>query len=66
MRIFKDTSYKSDDWAIEFIRCKEDNKWTLEEIDFGLMNGWFANCIIAAYGKGFDDGQESMANEMED
>lgn len=34
-------------WAEEFMRYKEKNNWTLEDIDEGLMLSWFANCLCA-------------------
>ncbi|MCK9369326.1 hypothetical protein M0R04_05255 [Candidatus Dojkabacteria bacterium] len=32
-------------WAIEFVKCKNENNWTLNDIDEGLMVGWFANAM---------------------
>ena len=34
-------------WAQEFIRRKKDNDWSLDDIDEGLMIGWFANAMAA-------------------
>ena len=34
-------------WAEEFVRIKEKNGWTLEDIDEGLMVAWFANAMAA-------------------
>jgi len=47
-RIFDDhkidvRNYDANYWAEEFIKAKERNNWTLEDIDFALMIGWFAN-----------------------
>ena len=33
-------------WAKFFIKTKEDNNWTVDDIDEGLMIGWFANAIM--------------------
>lgn len=33
-------------WAKEFVRIKDENNWTLEDIDEGLMISWFSNAII--------------------
>ncbi len=34
-------------WAAEFERCKRKNGWTIDDIDEGLMIGWFANAMAA-------------------
>lgn len=34
-------------WAEEFVKTKEKNNWTLEDIDEGLMVAWFASAIMA-------------------
>jgi len=34
-------------WAKEFVRTKNRMKWTLDDIDEGLMVGWFANAMAA-------------------
>ena len=34
-------------WAQEFVKCKEKNGWSLDDIDEGLMTGWFANAMLA-------------------
>jgi len=35
-------------WANDFCHRKEKNNWTIDDIDFGLMLGWFANAMTAA------------------
>ena len=35
-------------WAKAFIQHKEDNNWKLEDIDEGLMIGWFTNAMETA------------------
>jgi hypothetical protein len=35
-------------WATAFCQIKRKQGWTSEEIDEGLMVGWFANAIEAA------------------
>lgn len=32
-------------WAQAFVQHKKQNNWTLEDIDEGLLIGWFANAI---------------------
>ena len=32
-------------WAEAFDATKNENNWTLDQIDVGLMIGWFANAI---------------------
>ena len=34
-------------WAKAFEQYKKENNWSLEEIDEGLMIGWFANAMAA-------------------
>jgi hypothetical protein len=34
-------------WAVEFVRTLKENNWTIEDIDEGLMVGWFANAMCA-------------------
>jgi len=34
-------------WATEFCNTKKKMGWTLEDIDEGLMVGWFANAMFA-------------------
>ena len=34
-------------WAEEFVRTKKEQNWTLDDIDEGLMVGWFANAMCA-------------------
>jgi len=34
-------------WATEFCNTKKKIGWTLEDIDEGLMVGWFANAMFA-------------------
>jgi hypothetical protein len=34
-------------WAAEFVRIKQEQKWTLDDIDDGLMIAWFANAMFA-------------------
>ena len=34
-------------WAEEFVRLKNENNWSLEDIDEGLMVSWFANAMYA-------------------
>ena len=34
-------------WAVEFVRTSKENNWTIEDIDEGLMVGWFANAMVA-------------------
>lgn len=38
-------------WAREFVRCKAKNKWTLADIDEGLMITWFAASMCAQMDK---------------
>lgn len=33
-------------WAEAFCQIKENNGWTIEDIDHGLMLAWFANAIV--------------------
>lgn len=37
------------EWAKFFVRMKDKNNWTCEEIDEALMTGYFANCLMAQY-----------------
>jgi len=37
-------------WAQEF--CRRVNDGTFDQIDFGLMVGWFSNAIMAGYDYG--------------
>ena len=34
-------------WASEFCRIKQEQNWTLDDIDEGLMISWFANAMYA-------------------
>jgi hypothetical protein len=34
-------------WAQEFVRILKKQEWSLEDIDEGLMVGWFANAMAA-------------------
>lgn len=34
-------------WAEEFERHKQDNNWTIDDIDEDLMLCWFANAMTA-------------------
>jgi len=34
-------------WAVEFCKTKKKINWSLEDIDEGLMVGWFANAMAA-------------------
>lgn len=34
-------------WAAEFVRHMKKNGWTIDDIDEGLMLGWFANAMCA-------------------
>ena len=34
-------------WAKVFVEYKKENNWTLEDIDEGLMVGWFASAMAA-------------------
>jgi hypothetical protein len=34
-------------WAKYFIEIKEKNDWSIQDIDEGLMIGWFANAMMA-------------------
>lgn len=36
-------------WAVAFCQAKERNGWSLDDIDQGLMVGWFANAIEVAH-----------------
>lgn len=36
-------------WAEDFMRTMRENKWTLEDIDEGLMISWFANAIECSH-----------------
>lgn len=36
-------------WAKFFIETKNKNNWKIEDIDGGLMLGWFANAMMAMY-----------------
>lgn len=36
------------DWARSFIKTMHRNKWSLDDIDEGLMIAWFANAIETA------------------
>ena len=44
-------------WAKEFVRLKHKNNWTVDDIDEGLMIGWFANafCTQEAFSNGLPD-----------
>jgi len=44
-------------WAKEFIRIKNENNWTLEDIDESFMLSWFANAIVTA--------QDSQSGSLE-
>ncbi len=33
-------------WASEFIRIKDEKGWGIDDIDFGLMMGWFARAMV--------------------
>lgn len=43
-------------WAAEFDQHKADNDWGINDIDEGLMIGWFANAIEQAKQAGTDPG----------
>ena len=50
MKIKPNTLLASNDalvWAKAFEQYKKENNWSLEEIDEGLMIGWFANAMAA-------------------
>ena len=32
-------------WSKDFVKTLHENNWTIEDIDEGLMLGWFANAI---------------------
>lgn len=32
-------------WAIAFVQIAKANKWTIDNLDEGLMVAWFANAI---------------------
>ena len=32
-------------WASEFMRIKREKGWTSDDIDFGLMWGWFTRAM---------------------
>lgn len=34
-------------WAAEFVRIKNEQQWTIDDIDEGLMIAWFANAMYA-------------------
>ncbi len=34
-------------WAEEFVKSMKKNKWSLDDIDEGLMVGWFAHAMCA-------------------
>ena len=34
-------------WADEFVKTKNNMGWTIDDIDEGLMIGWFANAMCA-------------------
>ena len=34
-------------WAKEFVAIKKYMKWTIDEIDEGLMAAWFSNAMAA-------------------
>ena len=34
-------------WAAEFERIKQEQGWTIDDINEGLMIGWFANAMCA-------------------
>ena len=36
-------------WAKFFILTKQQNDWKTEDIDEGLMIGWFANAMMAMH-----------------
>ena len=36
-------------WAEAFVKHKEENGWSLEDIDEGLMIVWFANAMMAMH-----------------
>ena len=38
-------------WAKSFIQTKIENKWTIDDIDEGLMISWFATIIMTAIDK---------------
>ena len=38
-------------WAIEFVKTLKKCNWTLNDIDEGLMVGWFANAMFAQESK---------------
>ena len=33
-------------WANEFVRIKNEKGWGIDDIDFGLMLGWFARAMV--------------------
>ena len=46
-------------WAKEFVKYKNKCGWTLDDIDEGLMIGWFANAMCAAeFREGRDNADE--------
>ena len=36
-------------WAKFFIKTIEEQQWTINDIDEGLMVGWFANAMMAMH-----------------
>lgn len=36
-------------WAEFFMQTKAEKKWTIDDIDLGLMIGWFANAMMAMH-----------------
>jgi hypothetical protein len=36
-------------WADFFMRTKKEQNWKIEDIDEGLMLGWFANAMMAMH-----------------
>jgi hypothetical protein len=48
------------EWTDTFLAIAEQQDWTIEDIDWGLMIGWFSNAIMA----GYDEGRRELAREM--
>jgi len=45
-------------WAEQFVKHKKDNNWTIDDIDDGLLLGWFSNAMEAV--------RDQMQRQMED
>ena len=51
-------------WAEAFIEHKHRNSWTAEDIDEGLMLGWFANAMMVRHDRVKSDTRKATLEEL--